>query len=132
MNDAVREAAARHAPFALALARPGVFPSWRAPRVLWVGLDGAVDALRALAADVEGALRDAGFGAADKPFAPHVTLGRMPSPATGFDWRAAVERVEVAPVTFDVREVATVQSVLDPRGAVYTRRGSAALTMTLD
>lgn len=124
---AVAGAAAAHAPLSLALSAPGVFPSLRAPRVLWVGLGGEVDALRALAADVESALRAAGFGAADKPFAPHITLGRMPQPLPAVRWDAALAAMEVPPLRFAVREVVTMRSVLDPRGAIYTRQAAAPL-----
>lgn len=67
--------AARHRPFSLSLEGAGAFATARAPSVLWLGVGGALDALRALQRDARQAL-----GAADAPHAreylPHVTLAR--------------------------------------------------------
>ncbi len=53
----------------------GVFPGLRRPRVLWVGLDG--QPLIALAAKVEEAVTGLGFAPEERPFRPHLTIGRV-------------------------------------------------------
>ena len=45
IGEALTQASSRHAPFELSLAGVGVFPSRGAPRVLWVGVGGDLDAL---------------------------------------------------------------------------------------
>ena len=85
-------------PFRISLGAPGVFGRPRSPRTLWLGfapgegLDRLLDAQRRL----DEALSEAGFPAEDRPFHPHLTLGRNPgghagrglerppSPARGF------------------------------------------------
>jgi RNA 2',3'-cyclic 3'-phosphodiesterase len=52
----------------------GVFPDLRRPRILWVGLTG--NTLPALAARVQSALEPLSFAAEQRPFTPHLTIGR--------------------------------------------------------
>ena len=74
---ALPDVVAAHAPFALRTAALGVFPNFRRPRVLWLGLHGPVHRLQTLQKDVGGALQGLGFGAGDEPYHPHITLGRV-------------------------------------------------------
>ena len=129
--NATRAAASHHAPIALALAHAGVFPHARAARILWAGVGGDVPALTALACALETALQDAGFGPAEKPFAPHITLGRIPPPvrlAPAVDGTVLLADIHIPPLTFVAHELVVMQSTLDPRGAIYTRLGTAPFT----
>src|SRR5271156_3103415 len=62
-------------PFQLHARGIGGFPSLARPRVVWAGLSGAN--LIGLAASVETAAVKAGFGSADRPYSPHLTIGRV-------------------------------------------------------
>lgn len=64
--------AAAHLPPRLALRGSGEFDD----RVLWTGIDGAVDELHALAADVRTAVRGCGIALEERPLRPHLTLAR--------------------------------------------------------
>ncbi len=64
------------APFALKLGGWGCFPNFSKPRVIWIGLEGALDPLRGLQARVEQETASLSGHKEDKPFAPHLTLGR--------------------------------------------------------
>lgn len=55
----------------------GTFPTMSKPRVLWVDLDQGSDAVVAMAQKVDVASAAQGFEVADKPFRPHITLGRV-------------------------------------------------------
>jgi 2'-5' RNA ligase len=61
---------------ALQLAGAGTFPERGSPRVLWVGVDGDVDALAALAAAAADAARGVGVPVDRRPYRPHLTVGR--------------------------------------------------------
>jgi 2'-5' RNA ligase len=98
----------------------GVFPDFRRPKILWVGLIGAP--LTQLAARVESALMPLGFPPEQRAFAPHLTIGR---------WRersrpAKNLRQEIASwsdIEFGacaVRQIVLFQSVLRPQGATYS------------
>lgn len=69
-------AAARHASFELEARGVGAFPSIHRPRTLWLGAGEGAQALRALHADIDDALRDLGFRGEARDFVPHLTLGR--------------------------------------------------------
>jgi 2'-5' RNA ligase len=67
--------AARHVPLPITLAGVGAFPTLGRPRVLWSGID--APALLPLAADVRRACRAEGLVGEERPFHPHLTLGRV-------------------------------------------------------
>nr|WP_240619753.1 RNA 2',3'-cyclic phosphodiesterase [Blastococcus sp. TF02-8] len=60
----------------LRLAGGGRFGSLRRPQVAWAGLDGDVAPLVALAGRLADAARGLGLEVEDRPFRPHLTLGR--------------------------------------------------------
>ena len=68
---------AAHTSFSLRTAGLGVFPNFRRPRVLWLGLHGPVHRLQTLQLDVGRALHGLGFAVGDEPYHPHITLGRV-------------------------------------------------------
>ena len=74
---ALPEVVAAHAPFDLRTAGLGVFPNFRRPRVLWLGLHGPVHRLQTLQRDIGGVLDGLGFAVGDEPYQPHITLGRV-------------------------------------------------------
>jgi 2'-5' RNA ligase len=97
----------------------GAFPSWRRPRVLWVGLEG--EGLPELAVCVEAAMCRVGFEAERRAFTPHITLGRV----NGMRGWSRVEELVKARLADDfgmsiVEGVTIYRSVLRPDGAVYT------------
>ena len=69
------EAASAHSPFGITLGGVDAFPGLHRPRIwiLRVRDDGALGALQR---DVERLLAPLGFGAEDRPYTPHVTIGR--------------------------------------------------------
>ena len=66
--------------FSLDLKGTGFFPGARSPKVLWVGLGGDVNKLRALALTLEEAMESLGFPGEGRKFSPHLTLARIRSP----------------------------------------------------
>jgi 2'-5' RNA ligase len=125
--EAAREAAQRSQKFAAALGAPGAFPNPRRARVIWLGMTEGAEALVALARDLDRSLAGRGFGAADKPFSAHITVGRVRVP--GRDWTDALAAaVPFGPANrFSVDRVSVVESQLNPRGSIYTVRAEAPL-----
>jgi 2'-5' RNA ligase len=72
-------------PAVLRLAGAGRFGPRGRPRVCWAGVDGEVSVLTALAGRLAAAARGLGLPVEDRPFRPHLTLGRWPPrrPADG-------------------------------------------------
>ena len=75
LEAALATAAARVPPFELRWGGWGVFGPPRQPRVLWLG--GTAPGLAELHEAVAAALRAAGWTPEARPFAPHLTLGRI-------------------------------------------------------
>ena len=73
----VAEAVRDERPFGMTLGHAGVFPSRRAPRVLWIGLDGDLDRLAELQRRVEEAAETVGFAREARKFTPHLTIARI-------------------------------------------------------
>ena len=117
---AVTAAVAGHAPIALAARGLGAFPSLRRPRVVWAGLVAGVTPLRGVASALDGALVPLGFPPEARPFAAHVTLGRVRSPK-GID-RLASAITAGAALDFGgwtASDVVLYRSHLRPTGSIY-------------
>lgn len=107
-------------PFRLRAAGAGAFPGRGEPRVIWVGVEGEIETARRLHEALERALEPIGFPGENRPFHPHLTLGRVKGEARG-DWRTALARAsEDVEGEFEVGEYALYESRLDSRGATYT------------
>lgn len=78
--DALADAARGVEAFSFSTARLGAFPSLDKARVLWAGVSAKDDALAELAQRVDEVTSPLGFER-DRPFAGHVTLGRLGAPA---------------------------------------------------
>jgi 2'-5' RNA ligase len=106
--------------FELRLGQAGFFPPRGAPRVVWAGLaSGGPEAAR-LAASVEAALGPLGFAPEARPFAAHLTLGRVKDAARGDDWTCVAEELErgdFGPAR--ARRMVLWRSVLGPGGPKY-------------
>jgi 2'-5' RNA ligase len=63
-------------PMTLRLAGGGWFGSLRRPQVAWAGLDGDVEPLVELAGRLAAGARSLRLAVEDRPFRPHLTLGR--------------------------------------------------------
>jgi recombination protein RecA len=116
VREALEEAAAWTAPFAVRLGGLGGFPSPRAPRVVWVGVEAGAEALAMLHARVESALAARGIPRETRPFHAHVTLGRARDPrgAPGLAGALAGGAAGLGEVGVDARRA---------RGRALTRSG---------
>ena len=113
-----------HRAFALALGATGVFPNPHAPRVLWVGVRGDLATLAAIRDVAQRAIAPLGFPTENRPFAPHLTLGRFREEATADERRrlgAALAHLALPPTEpFRVEAVTLMRSDTGPAGARYT------------
>ncbi len=112
-------------PLRLGIDTPGAFPSQRAPRIVWVGLNGDVEKLASLARQVDAAMQPLGFPREDRPFTPHLTLARVREGASASTIDALRAALASAPVTaglsFEAAAVSLMRSQLTPGGAIYGR-----------
>ena len=125
---ALTRAAAGARNLSLALGGFGVFPDFRRPRVVWVGI-APEPGLEILQHRVEQEFAPLGFPTEARPFRPHITLGRAardarPAALTGLE--AALGRLEFAETAL-VSALDLMQSTLQSGGPVYHVRHSERL-----
>ncbi len=119
------------APFEVALAGLGVFPSAQRLRVIWVGVEETSGNLARLQLAVERELEALGFRPEERGFTAHLTLARIRDQARDREraelgaWikQQAVGRL----ATMQVRKVSLMRSVLRPGGALHTCLASVTL-----
>lgn len=119
---AVQQACEKHVSFECTVSGLGCFPDAVRPRVIWVGIQEPGGTLLALQRDVDRALSALGFEPEQRPFHPHLTLGRVKS----HDREAVaalgeyVSRARVNVGSIQASAVHLMRSDLLPGGAVYT------------
>jgi 2'-5' RNA ligase len=116
--------------FSIHLTGLGSFPSLKRPRVIYIGIH-APAGLEALHRGIESASRRLGYESEERPFSPHLTMGRVKQNITAVEQQKIRRCIEATQV--DVLGTARVDSVhlfkseLKPSGSVYTRLYSAPL-----
>ena len=131
LQNALVDACKDIAPFTLVLCGVGAFPNTRRTNVVWVGAEGQGEIASQFASQIEEACVALGFAREDRPFAPHLTFGRIKRDASSSDRRFIGEMIEHAQVEklgeLRVERVSVMQSELRPAGSVYTRLASIEL-----
>ena len=116
--------------FTIHLTGLGSFPSPKRPRVLFIGIH-APAGLEALHRGIESASRRLGYESEERPFSPHLTMGRVKQNVTAVEQqkiRRCIEGTQVDVLgTARVDSVHLYKSELKPSGSVYTRLYSAPL-----
>jgi RNA 2',3'-cyclic 3'-phosphodiesterase len=118
----ISSAAERTAPFTLVARGLGAFPSQKAPRILWAGLEGDLAPLEQLQELVASVMEKSGIPREERAFHPHLTIGRV----IHLNFRGAElvrklvsVRVRERFGEWMVKEVQLMRSVLSPAGAKY-------------
>jgi 2'-5' RNA ligase len=129
LTDVLGKGLAESAAFDVALAGVGTFPQGRKlPRVVWVGLEEGKEALSDTAVKVEAACTSLGFEGEDRPFKPHLTIGRVRRGSPYLKELAArAAQLEFNPLKVHVDRVNLMRSKLSPKGPTYTVLNSFTL-----
>ncbi len=128
LEPAVAAAAASVAAAPFSVKGLGCFASGGRIRVLWCGVEPEGDGLAALQRGLEDALQPIGIAREDRPFRPHLTLGRMREPRRDPDLTQALEEMSA----FDAgreepRRLVLFKSTLTPSGPVHEVEAEWAL-----
>ena len=127
---ALDRVAAAHTPLQLPLGDLGCFPNPRRARVFWVGVGDPNKRLEALVQNVEDALARVGYEREPRPFAAHLTLGRVrrDAPPTRVAPLASESLLDLTRgQTIDVEGISLMRSDLQPSGALYSQLHHAGL-----
>lgn len=105
--------------FELILRGSGVFKNMSDPRVIWTGIEPS-EKLMQLNDYIKNGLEDAGTKIEDRPFKPHLTLGRIKFLKTGNALKELIEKYRDTEIQkVPVNEVILYESILLQSGPVY-------------
>jgi 2'-5' RNA ligase len=129
--EALPQVTASFSLFEISMSGLGVFPNPRRPRVLWAGLDGDLATLSALQIAVDQAVEKLGLPKDDRPFSPHLTLGRVrrdtnEEQSRKIGYLMTNTRLQ-APPSWTVETVDLMRTELDPTGSRHYLVGSTTI-----
>jgi 2'-5' RNA ligase len=128
---ALEEAAQGVAPFKLEVRKLGAFPAPDRPQVIWVGVKGEVDKISGLRQKIEANCEQLGFSRENRPFTPHLTLGRVRDEARPNERQRLGKQLMETSFTslhnVEVKEINLLKSHLTPAGAIHTIIGTVKL-----
>jgi len=108
-------------PFSLKVRGMGAFPHFKNPRVIWMGLVDEKEVLTPFQKEVDKELSKIGFEPEERPFHPHLTLGRVKSSRGRDELVGRMEKYrEVEFGDLQVERVVLFRSDLRPSGPIYT------------
>ena len=113
--------ASAYQPGTLEVKGMGYFGRPQSPRVIWAGLTGDFQPLLALQGEIAAAAKKTGIYTDDKPFHPHLTIGRVRSSRRAQELLHAIEPYrDTAFGTIAIDRVRLMKSALTARGPIYT------------
>jgi 2'-5' RNA ligase len=124
LAEVLKIEASAHDVFSMTVGDLGAFPNSRRARVVWIGLD-APPSLATLHRGMEAASATLGYATEDRPFSPHLTVGRVGQNASVTDLHKIHEALSATKVgylgTVQVKAIHIFKSELRPGGSVYTQ-----------
>ena len=119
--------------FSIRIGRTGCFPSFRDPRICWIGFTGELRRLEQLQGRVEGAMVALGFEPGERIFKAHVTTGRTRpgirgrfAEDIGVSWRHAP--LHSTGKAISLKSIALYRSYIDDKkGTLYQQLGNYEL-----
>ncbi|MCL5952259.1 MAG: RNA 2',3'-cyclic phosphodiesterase [Chloroflexi bacterium] len=131
LQQAVVDACATYSPFSLTLSGLGAFPNTRRPNVIWVGIIGETQVAAEISERIEVACQNVGFPREERPFSPHLTLGRIRRETRPSERTSIGETISARQVGdlggLRVENVSIMKSDLTPSGSIYTRLAEVKL-----
>jgi RNA 2',3'-cyclic 3'-phosphodiesterase len=131
LTEILQQVVGSHHEFEISAGGLGAFPQTQRPRVLWIGLSTSPE-LAAIQREIEVETARLGYASEERPFSPHLTLGRVSRNATTNDLHTIAKVLEGYTVGFlgvaNVQSVHLFRSDLRPGGSIYTRLFTAPLS----
>jgi 2'-5' RNA ligase len=125
---AVRQKCRDFGQFSFELAGTGVFKNFRDPRVIWAGIKECEELVKLNDLIMTG-LKEAGFKLEERPFKPHITIGRIKFINNPRILESALEKYRDTDFQkVNISEVILFESILKPAGPVYKSLGRIRLS----
>jgi RNA 2',3'-cyclic 3'-phosphodiesterase len=123
IQNALDQIGKAFAPMTLRAEGFGAFPNLRSPRVIWIGLQGDLAPLEQLNTRIEQAMQPWAEKQENRPFHPHLTLGRIREDASRHARAIAKALEQTVPPPFGqwrAQQFHLMRSQLSPHGAIHT------------
>ena len=107
-------------PFEVFIKGTGCFPSFKRPKVLWMGVNGDLDSLSNLFLKVEQTLEPLGFSVDNQEYTPHITIAKIKYPQKYTPDISEFSNSYYDPIVFNVDRVQFLCSEPLSSGAVHS------------
>ena len=112
-------------PFKIEISNLGVFPNYKKPSIIWIGIIDEFGELFKLQQKIEHELSLLGFTEEKRSFSPHITLARIGTsamPQENINYSTMLQRYSYdEKLHMLVNSVSFIKSQLLPSGAVYSK-----------
>lgn len=99
------------------------FPNIKSPRIIWIGVNTGNNEVTQIAADLEEKMGKKGIPKEDKPFTPHITIGRVKSNLNREKLTQSLTTLTTecdnSNCQFLVTKLILFKSTLTPKGPIY-------------
>ncbi len=121
LKSALDSVAGQTKSFAASIKDLGAFPKIEFPRVIWAGIDLGAAELVTLSGKIDQALSNLGFEKESRPFAAHLTIGRVKSPKNKEALKAKMAAYKLPDLPpHPITSIILYKSTLTPKGSIYT------------
>lgn len=119
IRESLLERLSPYSPFYIKISGVGSFPLRSVPRVIWIGVRDS-EPLARIRKEIDEAMSGFGYPPEDRPFSPHLTLGRVRSRKRIPEMLRRLESFGAFSLPeLEVRHVDLMESALKPGGAEY-------------
>jgi 2'-5' RNA ligase len=133
ISEALNQAVEEGSPLKITIQHMGVFPNYKRPSIVWLGLSEPTGLLALLQKRIEQVIAPLGYPTEKRPFSPHLTIGRVQKSLNPDQIRrlgTGLQTLELGHIAeWPCAGVSLMESDLRPDGAQYTRRAWAELSM---
>jgi len=120
IKSELKEIANRCSPFIIKLSSNiGIFPTYKMPRIIWVGIKEGVNQLEELYNSIETMLYKKGFPRENKDFSNHITIGRVKFIKDKANFIQILKRIKINNLSQEVSSIDLMKSKLTPSGPIY-------------
>lgn len=130
LKQVISQTADSHSQFNLQISGIGSFPNSKRARILWAGIHAPAE-LSSLQKSIEAGITRLGYEKEERPFSPHLTLGRIRQniDQTGLQKiRTTVDAIQLGNIgSARVDSIHLYNSELHSNGSIYTKLFSAPL-----
>ncbi len=123
ITQILEEISFRTPQYHLKLGDIGAFPNIKSPRIIWIGLAAGDNETKEIATNLEEKIEKIGIPKEDKPFASHITIGRIKSNLNREKLTQALTALttenDKAIYQFLATKLTLFKSTLTPQGPIY-------------